>query len=202
MLRVMRNHRRAAHGETQSAMKSSAIERRFRSIVASCPEPILVERAKRRLGRERSRLAKSSMAIAMRKSTVDRADRHDRSRDGLRHDRHRTRFCAREVQEARRWRLLSRSSTAPCRKRCARLVIRESQIAEIEAYAVGHGSIAQGTRRSTPFDACAPRAFTDEKIAAVEGGHAHLPSTSSSCSTNGRLGEDLSHGHTQCCSGR
>ena len=39
-------------------------------------------------------------------ATVDRADRHDRPRHGLRHHRHRARLRAGEVQEARRRRLL------------------------------------------------------------------------------------------------
>ncbi len=46
---------------------------------------------------------------------------------------------------------------------------REAEIAEIEAYAVGHGTLEPGARRSTRAR-CARSGFTDEKIAAVEKG--------------------------------
>ena len=46
---------------------------------------------------------------------------------------------------------------------------RESEIAEIEAYAVGHGSLAPGARPSTRRRLHA-KGFTDEKIDAVEKG--------------------------------
>ncbi len=45
---------------------------------------------------------------------------------------------------------------------------RESEIAEIEAYAVGHGSLAQAP--GVNHGALRARGLTDEKIAAIEGG--------------------------------
>ena len=62
MLRVMRNHRRAAYGVT-GGYEGLAI-RPCRSTRRNCPEASLVTAAKRRLGRWRWRWA-SSTAIAM-----------------------------------------------------------------------------------------------------------------------------------------
>ena len=60
---------------------------------------------------------------------------------------------------------ISRSSTAPCPKACARSAIaRSSEIAEIEAYAVGHGSLSNAGPAINHRRRCGPRAFTDEKL--------------------------------------
>ena len=103
MLRVIRNHRRAAHGES----------RRLREGLS-----ILAGRARRRaIARTRELVAAARQswdaALALgekhgfrnAQATVHRADRHDRAGHGLRHDRHRARFRAGQIQEARRRRL-------------------------------------------------------------------------------------------------
>ena len=61
---------------------------------------------------------------------------------------------------------------------------RESEIAEIEAYAVGHASLKQAPSINTTT--LRARGFTDEKLAAGRGGAGVAPSTSSSSSTSGR----------------
>ncbi len=57
-------------------------------------------------GRRPRARARRAARLPQRPGDADRADRHDRPRDGLRHDRHRARLRAREVQEAGRRRLL------------------------------------------------------------------------------------------------
>ena len=92
--------------------------------------------------------ARREARLPQRAGDRHRADRHDRPRHGLRHHRHRARLRAGEVQEARRRRLLQ--DHQPRRAgRAARARLPRSEIAEIEAYAVGHGTLAPGARRST-----------------------------------------------------
>ena len=102
MLRVIRNHRRAAHGEKTGYEKLATPPVRLDH--AACPEPRPRRACQARLGpcahaRHRARLPQ-------RPGDRDRADRHHRPRDGLRHHRHRARLRAGQVQEARRRRLL------------------------------------------------------------------------------------------------
>ena len=114
MLRVMRNHRRAAHGETKG----------YEGLL-TLPVPLDLA-ADRRQGARRCRAARlGRRAVARRRFRLPqcagdrhRADRHDRPRHGLRHDRHRTRLRAGEVQEAGRRRLLQ--DHQPLRARSAR----------------------------------------------------------------------------------
>ena len=107
MLRVIRNHRRAAYGERNGYEK-----------VATPPVPldhagIAATHAGLR-GAVRPRQgclgqgaeARRGARLSQRAGHRDRADRHHRPRDGLRHHRHRARLRAGEVQEARRRRLL------------------------------------------------------------------------------------------------
>ncbi len=101
MLRVIRNHRRAAHGHADGydalAIAPVPLDR------AACPRP--AARRSRRHGMGCGALARRTARLPQRAGLGDRADRHDRPRDGLRHDRHRTRFRAGQVQEAGRRRL-------------------------------------------------------------------------------------------------
>ena len=104
MLRVIRNHRRAAHGD------ADGYERLSHHPGAARP---------RRTARDadagrRTPSAAWDQALALgekhgyrnAQATVIAPDRHDRPRHGLRHHRHRARLRAGEVQEARRRRLL------------------------------------------------------------------------------------------------
>ncbi len=104
MLRVMRNHARAArgqgHGYEQLATNPVPLDH------ANCrwreQEP---HRARRRGVGARGQ-SRRGARLSQRAGDGDRADRHDRPRHGLRHDRHRARFRAGQIQEARRRRLL------------------------------------------------------------------------------------------------
>ena len=102
MLRVIRNHRRAAHGESRGyeALAVNPVPLDY----ASVPQTNIVEHAKAAwdLALELGELHGYRNAQSYRGG----ADRHHWPRDGLRHHRHRAGFCAGEIQEARRRRLL------------------------------------------------------------------------------------------------
>ncbi len=102
MLRVIRNHRRAAHGERTGYEKVATppvpLDHK------ACPDQSLVEHAKRAW--DRALALGEAARLPQRAGLGDRADRHHRPGDGLRHHRHRARLRAGEVQEARRRRLL------------------------------------------------------------------------------------------------
>ena len=104
MLRVIRNHRRAALRRAAPATRRSR-RRRCRSTTPRCQRDPRAGRARQaRLG-PRAR-ARRGARLPQRAGHGDRADRHHRPGDGLRHHRHRARLRAGEVQEARRRRLL------------------------------------------------------------------------------------------------
>ena len=116
MLRVIKNHRRAAYGHKDGYEK-----------LATPPVPLDAAACPRRRPRCRrpARLgpgdcARPGARLPQRPGHRDRADRHHRPRHGLRHHRHRARFRAGEVQEAGRRRLLQDHQPGrPCRP-CAR----------------------------------------------------------------------------------
>ena len=87
--------------------------------------------------------ARRAARLPQRAGHADRAHRHDRPGHGLRHDGHRARLRAREVQEARRRRLLQDHQRARCRRRSARLGYTARQIDAIVRYAVGAGTLAR-----------------------------------------------------------
>ena len=103
MLRVMRNHRRAAHGERSGFEK-----------LATPPVPLDHAACLRMPGAHRARqvglgpraCARRAARLPQRAGHRHRPHRHHRPGDGLRHHRHRARLRAGEVQEARRRRLL------------------------------------------------------------------------------------------------
>ena len=101
MLRVIRNHARAARGEAQGYEKLATPPVPLDH--AACPDAALIEAAVNSW--EEALKARRDVRLSQCAGLGDRADRHDRPRDGLRHDRHRARFRAGEVQEARRRRL-------------------------------------------------------------------------------------------------
>ena len=102
MLRVIRNHRRAAYDAPTPRIRRAdrhagdahAVTLHARDVGARTQD----------VGRRA--LDRRSRRLPQRADRGHRTDRHDRPGDGLRHDRHRARLCAREVQEARRRRLL------------------------------------------------------------------------------------------------
>ena len=142
MLRVIRNHKRAADGEA-GAYESLSIAPTpldHAELADAGPAWAGLSRSRpQRLGR-RAR-ARREARLPQRAGFGRRADRHDRPRDGLRHDRHRAGLRAGEVQEARRAAAISRSSTAPCPDALRALGYGEKAIEDMIAYAVGHATL-------------------------------------------------------------
>ena len=164
MLRVMRNHRRAAHGEAEFYEKLATAPGAARPRLAQRRSPRRSGEA--RLG-PRSR-TRPGARLSQRAGDRRRADRHHRPRDGLRHDRHRARLRPRQIQEARGRRLLQDHQPVGAGSACARSATAKAQIAEIEAYAVGHASLAQAPAINTA--ALKARGFTDAALAKIEKG--------------------------------
>ncbi len=106
MLRVIRNHKRAADGEVSGYESLSVAPTPLDHASLAKMRPRL--RPSRRSGArrlERGAGARRGARLPQRPGLGRRPDRHDRPRHGLRHDRHRARLRAGEVQEARRRRL-------------------------------------------------------------------------------------------------
>ena len=105
--------------------------------------------------------------------TVHRADRHHRPGHGLRHDRHRARLRAGQVQEARRRRLLQDHQRSRSRRPWRDLGYAPRQIDDIVRYCRGAGTLeaartstrrrsrprASPTRSSQKIEAQLPGAF-------------------------------------------
>ena len=165
MLRVMRNHRRAAHGETSGYEKLGVNPVPLDH--ASCPEAILVERAKiawdeaLALGEKHGYRNAQATVIAP-TGTIGLV--MDCDTTGIEPDFALVKF--KKLAGGGYFKIINRAVPEALRT----LGYSESQIAEIEAYAVGHGSIAQapGVNHST----LRAKGFSDEKIAAVEKGMA------------------------------
>jgi ribonucleoside-diphosphate reductase alpha chain len=128
--------------------------------------------------------ARREARLPQRAGHRDRADRHHRPGDGLRHHRHRARLRAGEVQEARRRRLLqdhqprvpealARWATPKPRSSRDRGLRRRSRHAGARRPASTTGSLKA-------------KGFTDTQIEKINGAAARPPSTSSSSSTSGR----------------
>ena len=149
MLRVMRMHRDAAY----------AIDR------DKCPERALA-RGLRGLGRRGA--ARRAARLPQRAGHRARADRHDRPADGLRHDRHRARLRAREVQEARRRRLLQDRQPVGARARSRKLGYGEARDRRRSSrYVIGHEH-ARSARRTSTAQTLKERGLTDAELAKVE----------------------------------
>ena len=99
-------------------------------------------------------------------------------------------FALVKFKEARRRRLLQDHQPRRAGRRCETLGYAEDQIAEIEAYAVGHGSLSTRRRRSTPTT-LRPKGFTDARSREASRRRCRPPSTSSSSSTSGRSARDF-----------
>ena len=145
MLRVIRNHRRAAHGHRR--LRRPERPRRRRSTTRTAPTRRLSTLAKSAWD-EALRLGEAAR-LPQRPDHRDRPHRHHRPRHGLRHHRHRARLRPGEVQEARRRRLLQDHQPVGPRRPRRRSATPPSEVAEIVAHAVGHGSLGQRARRST-----------------------------------------------------
>jgi ribonucleoside-diphosphate reductase alpha chain len=163
MLRVIRNHRRAAHGEELGyeflQQNPVPLDR------ANCPQADLVQRAAAAwdralvLGRENGFRNAQSTVIAP-TGTIGLV--MDCDTTGIEPDFALVKF--KKLAGGGYFKIINRAVPDALR----RLGYREHEIAEIEAYAVGDGSMGQapGINPTT----LRAKGFTDDKIAAIEGG--------------------------------
>ncbi len=163
MLRVIRNHRRAAHGETEGYefLNTNPVPLDH----AGCPQGELVERAKAawdralQLGEEHGYRNAQSTVIAP-TGTIGLV--MDCDTTGIEPDFALVKF--KKLAGGGYFKIINRAVPDALRT----LGYREAEIAEIEAYAVGHGSLGQAPAINP--GSLRAKGFTDEKIAAVEAG--------------------------------
>ncbi|MBR0901499.1 vitamin B12-dependent ribonucleotide reductase [Bradyrhizobium liaoningense] len=161
MLRVIRNHRRAAHGEASGyeALSVNPVPLDH----ASCPQQDIVTHAKAawdaalELGEQHGYRNAQTTVIAP-TGTIGLV--MDCDTTGIEPDFALVKF--KKLAGGGYFKIINRAVPAALRA----LGYRESEIAEIEAYAVGHGSLsnAPGINAST----LKAKGFTDEAIAKVE----------------------------------
>ena len=161
MLRVIRNHRRAAHGQSNGyealAVNPVPLDH------ASCPQPDLIPHATRAwddalaLG-ERHGYRNAQVTVVAPTGTIGLV--MDCDTTGIEPDFALVKF--KKLAGGGYWKIINRAVPEALRA----LGYRESEIAEIEAYAVGHGSLsnAPGINVST----LKAKGFTDEAIAKGE----------------------------------
>ncbi|MGE7418687.1 vitamin B12-dependent ribonucleotide reductase, partial [Methylobacterium tarhaniae] len=163
MLRVIRNHRRAAHGEAAGYefLNTNPVPLDH----AGCPQGELVERAKTAwdralaLGEEHGYRNAQATVIAP-TGTIGLV--MDCDTTGIEPDFALVKF--KKLAGGGYFKIINRAVPDALRT----LGYREAEIAEIEAYAVGHGSLGQAPAINP--GSLRAKGFTDEKIAAVEAG--------------------------------
>ncbi len=161
MLKVIRNHRRAAHGERTGYEKLATPPVPLDH--AACPDQTLVEHAKAAwdkalsLGEQHGFRNAQSTVIAP-TGTIGLV--MDCDTTGIEPDFALVKF--KKLAGGGYWKIINRAVPEALRT----LGYAEAQIAEIEVYAVGHGSLAQapGINHTT----LKAKGFTDEAIAKVE----------------------------------
>ncbi|KQT79846.1 ribonucleotide-diphosphate reductase subunit alpha [Methylobacterium sp. Leaf465] len=163
MLKVIRNHRRAAHGEAEGY--------EFLSIapvpldLANVPQTDIAERAKHAwdralaLGEEHGYRNAQATVIAP-TGTIGLV--MDCDTTGIEPDFALVKF--KKLAGGGYFKIINRAVPDALRT----LGYRESEIAEIEAYAVGHGSMGQAPAINP--GSLRAKGFTDDKLAAVEAG--------------------------------
>ncbi|GJD65522.1 vitamin B12-dependent ribonucleotide reductase [Methylobacterium frigidaeris] len=163
MLRVIRNHRRAAHGEESGYefLNTNPVPLDH----AGCPQGELVEHAKAAwdralaLGEEHGFRNAQATVIAP-TGTIGLV--MDCDTTGIEPDFALVKF--KKLAGGGYFKIINRAVPDALRA----LGYREAEIAEIEAYAVGHGSLGQAPAINP--GSLRAKGFTDEKIAAVEAG--------------------------------
>ena len=163
MLRVMRNHRRAAHGETggYEGLSTTPVPLDH----ASCPQPDLVAHARAAwdkalaLGEAHGYRNAQATVIAP-TGTIGLV--MDCDTTGIEPDFALVKF--KKLAGGGYFKIINRAVPDALRA----LGYREHEIAEIEVYALGHGSIAQAPAINP--QSLKAKGFTDEKIAALEAG--------------------------------
>jgi len=161
MLRVIRNHRRAAHGEAAGyeALAVSPVPLDH----ASCPQADIVDHAKAvwdralELGKANG-FRNAQTTVVAPTGTIGLV--MDCDTTGIEPDFALVKF--KKLAGGGYWKIINRAVPEALRA----LGYRESEIAEIEAYAVGHGSLsnAPGINASS----LKTKGFTDEALAKVE----------------------------------
>lgn len=163
MLRVIRNHRRAAHGVDHGyeGLSNNPVPLDH----ASCPDKNLIEHARRawdralELGEQHGYRNAQSTVIAP-TGTIGLV--MDCDTTGIEPDFALVKF--KKLAGGGYFKIINRAVPDALRA----LGYRESEIAEIEAYAVGHGSMKQAPAINP--STLASKGFTDDKIDAVEKG--------------------------------
>jgi ribonucleoside-diphosphate reductase alpha chain len=161
MLRVIRNHRRAAHGDAAGyealAVNPVPLDH------ASCPQADIVDHAKAVWDRaltlgEKNGYRNAQTTVVAPTGTIGLV--MDCDTTGIEPDFALVKF--KKLAGGGYWKIINRAVPEALRA----LGYRESEIAEIEAYAVGHGSLsnAPGINASS----LKAKGFTDEALAKVE----------------------------------
>src|SRR5437762_696243 len=161
MLRVMRNHRRAAHGERTGYEKVATppvpLDHK------ACPDPRMIEHAERAWDRalalgEQHGYRNAQVSVIAPTGTIGLV--MDCDTTGIEPDFALVKF--KKLAGGGYFKIINRAVPEALRV----LGYTPAQIAEIEAYAVGHGSLGQspGINHST----LKAKGFTDEAIATVE----------------------------------
>src|SRR5690348_297062 len=161
MLRVVRNHRRAARGEKTGYEKVATPPVRLDH--AACPDPRMVEHAKRAwdraltLGEEHGYRNAQATVVAP-TGTIGLV--MDCDTTGIEPDFALVKF--KKLAGGGYFKIINRAVPEALRV----LGYRESDIAEIEAYAVGHGSLSNAP--AINVSTLKAKGFTDEALAKVE----------------------------------
>src|SRR5712672_646822 len=161
MLRVIRNHRRAAHGESRGyealAVNPVPLDH------ASCPQADIVARAKLAwddalaLGEQHGYRNAQTTVVAP-TGTIGLV--MDCDTTGIEPDFALVKF--KKLAGGGYWKIINRAVPAALRV----LGYRENEIAEIEAYAVGHGSLSNAP--AINVSTLKAKGFTDEALKKVE----------------------------------
>lgn len=162
MLRVIRNHCRAAYGETSGYEKLAVNP--VGLIAKDCPDPKMIERARKawdkalELG-EQYGYRNAQATVVAPTGTIGLV--MDCDTTGIEPDFALVKF--KKLAGGGYFKIINRAVPEALRT----LGYSESQIAEIEAYAVGHGNINQAPGINPT--SLKSKGFTDEKIEAVNG---------------------------------
>ena len=160
MLRVMRNHRRAAYGETQGyedlAVNPVALK------AADCPDATLIDRARAAWDRaialgEKNGYRNAQATVIAPTGTIGLV--MDCDTTGIEPDFALVKF--KKLAGGGYFKIINRAVPAALRT----LGYSEAEIAEIEAYAVGHGNLNQAPAINP--SSLKSKGFDDEKIEAV-----------------------------------
>ncbi|MBV8753618.1 MAG: vitamin B12-dependent ribonucleotide reductase [Hyphomicrobiales bacterium] len=161
MLRVIRNHRRAAHGEKTGYEKVATPPVRLDH--AACPDPILIEHAKRAWDRaftlgEAHGYRNAQATVVAPTGTIGLV--MDCDTTGIEPDFALVKF--KKLAGGGYWKIINRAVPEALRV----LGYSPADIAEIEAYAVGHGGLANAP--AINHTTLMAKGFTPEAIAKVE----------------------------------